>query len=541
MLYIDKDTGAELGRKNDMTAQYGETVEETAKSFEGYMVDKETKSIVIQAGSAAVNTITFYYTRKTGDIQISKEVKLDEEQVNENPALQLPDGEENRVFEFTIIAKDTFYKNQYECVITDKNGVETKSTVSVKDSLFKELGPINLRSGERILVKGLGLGDYTVKETHVIGYKTTVDAVETETMDVTLDDHGEMVAVDFLNTYPFFTGDLILSKTIWKADASDPDGTGEIFTYTIKVTPAAGTLEEDRVIKFKDLNGEGNVFDNTYTIPTGGYGKEYTFDLRLKAGDAVMVEDIPEGEIRVWETIDESHYTTPFYKVSYTKKNHAQDTTPGNSSVVLSQIYGGHETTVEYTNTYKKDKLTIQKTVTKEYPYDTLDQDTFTFAVTGETKLPDGTYEILIGGTAATATVADGKVTLSANPQITVTGAGTASLLIEKLPAGTYTVQETAAEKGLECYNQNPASGKVEDLQLTGTGGRTASVTNAFKRGKGDLYLEKELVAATGFNPGELPQGTKFIFTIALSKDILDDVKVQVTYKGKEASDQPDY
>ena len=540
--YVDKDTGAELGRKPGagepaLKAQYGQTVTETAAIFDGYMVDSNSKSLTIQVGSAVTNTITFYYTRQTGDIQISKEVELDEDQVKENPGLKLPEGEENRIFEFTIIAKDKFHKDQFACTITGKNGVETTSTVSVSDSLFKELGPINLLDGEKIVIHGLSLGDYTVKETHVIGYKTTVDAVETETMDVTLDDHGEMVAVDFLNTYPFFTGDLILSKTIRKADASDPDGIGEIFTYTITVTPAAGTLEEDRVIKFKDLNGEGNVFDNTYTIPTGGYGEEYTFDLRLKAGDTVTVEDIPEGDIRVWETIDESYYATPFYKVSYTKKNHAQDTTPGNSSVVLSQIYGGHETTVEYTNTYKKDSLTIQKTVTQEYPYDTLDQDTFTFAVTGETKLPDGTYEILIGGTAATATVADGKVTLSANPQITVTGAGTVSLLIEKLPAGTYTVQETAAEKGLECYNQNPASGKVEDLQLTGTGGRTASFTNAFKRGKGDLYLEKELVAATGFNPGELPQGTKFIFTIALTEDIPDSVKVRVAYNGGAAQE----
>ncbi len=75
-----------------------------------------------------------------------------------------------------------------------------------------------------------------------------------------------------------------------------------------------------------------------------------------------------------------------------------------------------------------------------------------------------------------------------------------------------------ATEKGLECYNQNPTSGKVEDLQLTGTGGKTASFTNAFKRGKGNLYLEKELVAATGFNP--------------------EGVKVQVAYKDGAAQEE---
>lgn len=301
--------------------------------------------------------------------------------------------------------------------------------------------------------------------------------------------------------------------------------------------PADGTLEETRIIKFKDLDGEGKVIDNTCTIPAGGYGKEYEFTLRLKAGDTVTVEDIPEGEIRVWESIDESHYVTPYYTVSYTKKTPAQDTTPGNFSVVRSQIYGGHNTTVAYTNTYKKDSLTIQKTVEKEYPLDTLDQDTFTFVVTGETKLPDGTYEILIGTTAGTATVEDGNVTISADPQITVIGEGSASLLIDKLPAGTYTVQETDAGKGLEAYNQNPSTGEVTDLQLIGTGKKKAAFTNAFKRGKGNLYLEKELVAATGFNPDELPKDTEFSFTVTLTEDVLDGVKVQVAYNGGVAEE----
>ncbi|MBQ4576910.1 MAG: hypothetical protein IJB07_04180, partial [Firmicutes bacterium] len=234
--YVDKDTGAELGRKPGagepaLKAQYGQTVTETAAIFDGYMVDSNSKSLTIQVGSAAVNTITFYYTRQTGDIQISKKVELDEQQVAENPDLELPAGEENRNFEFTILATDKFHKSEFDYIVT--RGEETVRTgkVSVKGSLFKELNPIQLKSGEKVVVYGLSLGDYTVKETHVIGYKTTVDAVETETMDFTLDDHGEMVAVDFLNTYPFFTGDLILSKTIRKADASDPDGTGEIFTY----------------------------------------------------------------------------------------------------------------------------------------------------------------------------------------------------------------------------------------------------------------------------------------------------------------------
>jgi len=44
-------------------------------------------------------------------------------------------------------------------------------------------------------------------------------------------------------------------------------------------------------------------------------------------------------------------------------------------------------------------------------------------------------------------------------------------------------------------------------------------------------------VAATGFNPGELPQGTKFIFTIALTEDIPDSVKVRVAYNGGAAQE----
>ena len=539
VLYINKDTGAELGRKTDLTAQYGETVTEKARTFDGYMVDEENKSIVIQAGSAATNTITFYYTRKTGDIQISKTVKLDEAQVAENPNLVLPEGEEDREFKFTVLATDAFHKSEFSYTITRKDGTEEEGTVSVKpDSLFRELNPISLCSGDKVMIHGLSLGQYTVKETHVIGYKTTVGTEETEAKVITLQNNGDTVTVDFLNTYPFFTGDLILSKEIRKVDPSDPDGSNEIFTYTITVTPADGTLEEDRVIKFSDLDSEGNSFDSTFTVPAGGYGESYIFSLRLQAGTAVTVEDIPEGDIQVWETIDESHYATPYYEISYTKKNPGQDAA-GNSSVVNSRIYGGHDTAVAYTNTYKKDALTIQKTVTQEYLHDNWQTDTFTFAVTGETQLPDGTYQILIGGAAATATVADGKVTLSSNPAITVTRSGaeaawSADLEIENLPAGTYAVQEISAGRGLDAYKRDPET--VTDLQLTGTNEeKAAAFTNTFKRGKGDLYLEKELVAATGFNQNELPKDTKFGFTVALSQDVPDDVTVQVSYDGGAA------
>ena len=106
--------------------------------------------------------------------------------------------------------------------------------------------------------------------------------------------------------------------------------------------------------------------------------------------------------------------------------------------------------------------------------------------------------------------------------------------MIENLPAGTYTVQETAAGKGLDAYEQNPVS---IGLQLTGTGNQTATFTNTFKRGKGNLYLEKELVAATGFNPSELPKDTIFSFTITLTKDVPENMKVQVAYNGGTAQE----
>ncbi|MBR5558953.1 MAG: InlB B-repeat-containing protein [Oscillospiraceae bacterium] len=519
--YIDKDTGSTMTATLTKNAQYGEEVTETAKEFDGFTVDNDEIDYTIKLGT---NVITFYYTRQVGDIQISKTIALDPKQLEENPALTLPDGAEDKKFEFTIEGAEKFHKGTFNYTITRKNGTTETGTVSVSNiSTFKELGPIELSHGEKVVIHGLSLGTYTVKETHAVGYNTSIGTEAISQKTVTISTDGQKETLDFTNTYPFFTGDLYLSKKINKLDASDPDGTGQIFTYEIKVTPAAGTLEEERTITYPDLDAEGNAIEGSFTIPQGGYETVYSFDLRLKAGSNIVVKNIPEGDIRVMETVDETHYATPYYSIKYTKANPEQDATSGSSAIILSKIYGGHFTTVDYSNTYKKDNLTIRKNVTQTYPEDIWDGDTFTFRVTGETKLPDGSYTIEVGGQQKTATVADGKITLNIEPQITVTKDAendqwSGQIEITKLPAGTYTVEEIDAAKGLDAYDTSPGSKKVEGLNLFGSTNLTANFTNTFKRTAGNLYVSKRIDIIPGSGV-ELDPNAEFSFTVVMPTD----------------------
>lgn len=507
------------GDGNQLQAQYGATVTESAMEFEGYKVDAVSKSHTIQIGTAAQNTIIFYYTRMTGDLKITKSVMLDEEQAEEDSSLKLPDNADTIPFNFTVSGAEALHKSSYAYTITRKDGTVEKGTVKVDAGSYgKALEPISLCDGDSVVIHGLALGTYTVAEEHVIGYKTTINGVESEHLDLTLVADGEQVTADVVNTYPFFTGDLVLSKTIKKLSDTDPDGTGEIFTFTITVTPAEGTLEETRITKYFTLDNDGKPVETTYSIPAKGYGKSYTFSLLLKAGETVTVSDIPAGTFKVVETIDEEHYATEYYKVTYDKKNNINTQVTGTSDTVNGEIHGGHATQVGYTNTYKKGGLTIEKTVTQEMSYDGWQSDTFTFRVTGTTMLPDGDYTVEIDETEAIATVIDGIVTMSVDPQVAVTrdDGWNNSVTITNLPAGIYTVEEIGAGLGMEAYTSTPGSRKVENLKLPESA--TAEFHNMFLRSSGDLYISKTISIVPG-SGAEIDPKAEFTFTVVMPED----------------------
>ena len=544
VMYLDAENGSVLlptktkdADDNLLSAQYGAIVTESAPAIEGYKVDSATKSLTVQIGNAAQNTITFTYTRLTADLKITKQVQLDEDQLKDDPNLTLPDGAETLPFQFIVSAAEPFHRDSFPYTITRADATTVDGTINVAaDSLDKQLEPIALCHGESIVIHGLSLGSYTVTETHVPGYKTIINGTESDHVNLTLDADGEEVTAGAVNSYPFFTGDLLLAKAIRKADETDPDGTGEIFTFAITVTPDAGTLEEDRTIKFKTLDEIGEPVDATFVIPAKGYGQSYTFSLLLKAGQSVTVWDIPAGAFTVLETIDSEHYATEFYKVTYDKQTNENTHATGTSATVNGVIHGGHVAEVTYTNTYKKGDLTIHKTVTEEVSFDTWQGDTFTFTVTGQTELPDGEYVIHIDGSERKAKVENGQVSLYVSPEIAVPWTAetddakswSGSTLIEGLPAGTYTVTETAAGRGLTAYTCDPSSCQVTRKLPENT---TAAFENEFKRTTGTLFVSKTIDIVEG--SGETIDTTaEFEFTVALPSGVALDKVTGVDQDG---------
>ena len=519
ILYPTKTTDAD---GNTLTERYGDTVTEYAVDIEGYKVDADTKYHIIRIGDASRNTITFYYSRKTGDLEISKSVILDPDQKEEDPSLQLPDGALSTPFAFVVSAQKPFYKSSFSYTITHQDETTETGTVSVKAGSYdKILEPVSICHGDTIVIHDLALGDYTVREEPVIGYKSIFEGNETEHINFRLDTDGQTVVTYVVNAYPFYVGDLLLSKKIIKLADSDPDGTGEKFTFHVTIRPDAGTLDIDRTITYKTIGNDGQYQEAAYTIPAQGYG-DHTFTLILKAGDDVTIKDIPMGNFTVVETIPGGHYVTDYYKVTYDKQISNTTNVVGTSNTVNGVILAGHVTEVGYHNTYKKGDLTIEKTVTKEVSYDDWTNDSFAFKVTGTTQLPDGRYDILVDGQEAYADVADDYVTLSVDPTLSVTSTDDAdswmnSIAIENLPAGVYQVEEISAGKGLDRYVVDHVVSTDLKLPIIGVTA-TAQIDNIFKRSTGSLFVSKEIqIVGNSLEP--IDQSAEFDFTVIMPSD----------------------
>ena len=522
--YVEQDTNLNMlpAKTEDesgktLTAQYGSAITETAPEIPGFKVDAQTKVHTVQIGQVAANTITFYYTRLTGDLEISKHVALDEQQQAQDPGLRLPEGADTQPFAFVVSSETAFYKQSFDYTITRKDGTTESGTITVaSDSLGKILNPIEICHEERVVIHDLALGSYLVTEQAVVGYKTTMNTADREFLNVVLQEDGGMEVVNVVNTYPFYTGDLVLKKQLKPVEGA-PSGENELFTYTIEMKPKDGTLEEQRIIRYKTYDDNGNRVDAAYTIEAKNYDGPHVITLKLKAAEKVTVSGVPVGAFNVVETVDE-HYATDYYKVIYDK-----ETAWGTGATVDGNIIAGHTTEVGYTNTYKTDgKLTIQKTVTSEVDYDNWEKDTFTFEVTGTTQLPDGDYAVIIDGKPGKATVTNGVITLDVKPTITVTkGEGISwseNLVIEKLPAGTYCVEEVSSVDGLDKYNVTPDTKKVENLALLGASMEaTAEITNQYKRTTGSLTISKVINPVQGgaqINPEQ-----EFTFTVQMPTD----------------------
>lgn len=358
-------------------------------------------------------------------------------------------------WEHTVTCPTGFHKSVYDCTVTEGDTETTKDVVAGTTTMT-----FTLKHGQTIKIHDLAMGDYTVAETYVPGFRTSVNQTIQQEYPVNLETNNVDVTAPFLNSYPFYTGDLVTMKKVAKADTSDPNAT-EPYKVTVVLKPDAAAREVDRVITFVDKDGKLLTDANNnsgFTIPkiTGTDDQtEFRITLLVPVGGEVKMKGVPVGSFTATEEVKGTvGYIFDYYTVKYNKAVQQNDEVTGTNHVVNGVIHGGHPTAVTFNNTYKKGTLTINKTVGLEYAQYTWTGDTFTFEINGTTELPDGTYSV----DGATVTVTGGNVTVKAadgtDPTITVDKVGEpVRLTFKNLPAGYYTVKEKSATLGLDRYD----------------------------------------------------------------------------------------
>ena len=523
VMYLEKDTNRVLYETkttdgtNTLKDLYGAKVSEDAVSIDGYQVDAASKSIYIQmeAGeTASINTIVFYYERLSADLVISKTVALDKEQAEKENISKLPDFVDDQEFEFTIYSPTGFHKLRYNYTKTtaDSTTGETGELIAGTTTMTFKLIP-----GQTITIEDLAIGNYTVTETYVPGFRCTVDDTITQKASVSITQEsveaGKDHTVDFVNTYPYYTGDLVIKKNV-VMDGTDL-ATNTSYKVKVVLNPNDEAREVPREITFVD--GEGNAVrdadgNETFVIPaiTGTNDdvvRQFTINISVPAGGEVKLVGVPAGTFTTTEVPNGVGYITDYYAVTYNKALHQNDEVTGTAYSVSGEIHGGHPTAVTYTNTCKKGSLTINKTVTQEYVNDNWTNDTFTFAVTGTTELPVGDYKILVNDVEKTAKVEAGSngknvvtienVTVSVEKQADSNSSATEwskELTIKNLPAGYYTVTEDLSTEQKEKYTTTPDSLTQGDLLVNSTETpTTAEFKNIYNRTTGNLKISKTI------------------------------------------------
>ena len=530
VMYLEEGSNMQLAETKTtgsdgklLTGFYGSNVTEYAITIEGYdVVDddgKQSIEIRMEAGdTASVNTIVFYYKQKSAELVLSKAVQLDATQAAQEGISELPSWVYDQEFEFEIYQPQGFPKSVYHYTYTDSNNTSEERSIGAGVQTIN----ISLKPGEKVQFHDIPMGTYTVTETYVPGFKATVDGYIAQAHSITLDTDGEVGTLNFVNTFPFYTGDLVIKKDVTKADENDPSAT-KPYKVTVEINPDTAAREVDRVITFVDQDGNA-VTDangnNSFTIPKlTGTGDQTSFSVQVlvPVDGEVKLKDVPVGSFTATEEVQGTiGYIYDFFTVKYNKALHENDEVTGTNHVVSGSIHGGHPTAVTFHNTYKKGDLTINKTVSQEYVNDNWESDTFTFTINGTTELPDGAYHITDDGVPSTVAVTDGKITLTKEISIFKTEDETSwsdSFAYENLPAGYYTVTETAG-LGNDKYNaivvSDPDTGLVNDTDMPAE----FNFTNTYKRTTGSLKVSKEIVIVTDGSVIDTNQDFTFVIEL---------------------------
>ena len=511
--FLEYGTDKVLKDTINENAAYGALISHTADSvitqtdtgieFELYDTEPETKTMTIKIdkledGTVSYNKLIFYYKRCTQNLTVTKKVTGED-----------VDTEQKFDFTVTIDPEYSFHQDSY--------AYGDGKYLSPVDGVLS----FSLKHGESITIKDLPTAEYTVKEVNIpTGYYADIDADTDgeQTSKYIVLTKEAAVAVNCTNT--FEPANLTVSKTVNVVEGDSNTPEVEAFAFTITV-PSGVTGSYDYTI--------GDTTD-TATVTDGKMA------ITLQNGQTATFLNLPVGEY----TVTETDYNACGYDSNY-KVTGGADYTEGCAAPVT--LARNTTTAVEFMNKFPVGDLVIEKTVRKEFYGTAWSGDTFTFTVERTTEdrplLKDNQYKVLLDGVEQqTRSVVDasGKlnVTITFDEKDAVRldeaeeqgATGKHTLTIKNLPAGTYSVTEGEDT----AYVQAPDGLTVSGLVIP-TSEAKAEFTNQLIRKTGELCLEKELVAATGFNPDELPQGTKFSFTVALREGVpAEDRKCTLTY-----------
>lgn len=313
---------------------------------------------------------------------------------------------------------------------------------------------------------------------------------------------------------------------------SETDGTCIVRTNPLSVGKSAYVnfvnhcqTENRHSIEIKKMMREGQKSDETFQaqIEIGGqlFNGKYSVKkedgtpvienatcengiINLKADEIITIPDIAaDTSFRVKEVnLDNNRFDNPQYTIQPDAYNNAII----NENGVSGNVIYGHNAQVTVTNTLKLGSLKITKTITEDSNVDYMDGDPiFTFKITGPNNIEGQEPQVFYR-------------TLRLSKDV----GKTASITIDNLPIGEYTVEELNTMR-YTCTSSNPQTGTVQQnnteetkdtppVEFTFTNkltnkdyfSHTDVVENSFKIGEdGKVTVEQHKVPE-----GQVPDGT---------------------------------
>ena len=263
-------------------------------------------------------------------------------------------------------------------------------------------------------------------------------------------------------------GTLTVSKAVTTANPNDPAPVNAAYTFTLNVT---GTTQNAFTYT---LNGV------SYTISNGG-----TF--QLKNGESAVFKDFPVDAVyTVTETVN-SQYTT---KVNGQNGYSFSGTMEENGSPVVA-----------FENQFKvrEGAITVNKVVNKEYEYDTLPNDEYTFTIEFDVNYRDKSYDYEIDGVVKGQISHGGSITIKSGQSFVIVG----------YPNKTsYTIKEITDDKyttTVNGENTNVVNG------ISSISGTSHTFTNTYKKVLTSLTINK---VVNNVESTPIPAGQKFTFEI---------------------------